>query len=540
MVNLESNIKKTVLYRVLFVTLILGSTAAIYYGRNLNEEAISILVAVSLIFLFSLLFIATESFFQKRQNYFNFLLIFTDVILVTYLVYSTGGRASPLVFLYPLIIIFSSILVSKTSSYISASICAISYILVIFYQINSEFPNLNFTEIWKSTIFWSENGVIASYFHLTGFFVIAMLGGYLSERIIEAKKRLGESEKSLERLQNIHENILESLTSGVITLNNKGNIITVNRSGLTILNIQSFKDINGKNLEDIINGITVNELINKTRDHLYYTTPSGKKLILGFSASPLADNDGNKQGFTIVFQDLTEIKSLEERVNISEKLAVLGQLAAGLAHEFRNPLSAISGTIEILGAEKELDDVEQKLVLIANREIEKLNLLVEDFLLLSEPLDSRDSTEVDIGFIIEDTVKNFVSTVKRENLDITSDLEKGALVLSSSLRLKQALWNLLNNSMDAMPRGGKINIITKFDNGDVKIVFSDDGEGIKSENISKVFQPFFTTKEVGTGLGLAIVQKVVESYNGSVNLSSTLGEGTTFTILMPSSRNIHT
>lgn len=533
MSNLDTNIKNTILYRVLFITLILGAAASIYHGRNLDKEAISILVAISLTFFFSLFFIATDFLFRKRQNLFNFSLIFVDVIIVTFLVYSTGGRASPLVFLYPLIIIFSSILVSKTASYLSASFCAIAYILVIFYQITSEYPDLELNEVWKSSFLWSENGLISTYFHLTGFFVIAMLGGYLSERIFEARKKLGESERSLIRLKNIHENILESLTSGVITLDTNGKVISVNRSGLNILEVSKFEDIEGLKLENLIKGITINELIDKTRDHLYYKSPGGKKLILGFSASPLIDSDNVKQGFTIVFQDLTEIKSLEERVNISEKMAVLGQLAAGLAHEVRNPLSAISGTIEMLSSDKKLDSLERKLIDVATREIEKLNLLIEDFLLLSEPFDVRDTKQVDAGFVMEETVDDFLSTVKRNNIEIIKDIEKGTLIECNSFRLRQVLWNLLDNSMDAMPKGGRIHITSRMVNGSLKIDFSDNGSGIDSEHLDKVFQPFFTTKEVGTGLGLAIVQKVVESYNGNVNLSSTPGKGTTFTVFMP-------
>ncbi|NIP29657.1 MAG: GHKL domain-containing protein [Candidatus Dadabacteria bacterium] len=266
---------------------------------------------------------------------------------------------------------------------------------------------------------------------------------------------------------------------------------------------------------------------------MYYTSPNDEKLILGFSASILRDNEGKKQGYTIVFQDLTEIRSLEERVRISEKLAVLGQLAAGLAHEVRNPLSAISGTIELLNGNKILKESEQRLISVANREIEKLNLLIEDFLLLSAPLDTFKSKQVDIGFIIDDTIKTFTSTVKRNNLEIESEIEKGTIVIGDSFKLKQVFWNLLHNSMDAMPKGGKIDLKSSFQNGNVKIIFADNGHGIDTENLSMVFQPFYTTKEVGTGLGLAIVQKVIEGYNGKVSVASTKGEGTTFVITLP-------
>ena len=159
--------------------------------------------------------------------------------------------------------------------------------------------------------------------------------------------------------------------------------------------------------------------------------------------------------------------------------------------------------------------------------------MVEDFLLLTSPEKVTNSKLVDLGQVVKDTINSFKNTVKREDILIEIDVDNGILVEADSYRLKQVFWNLLDNSMDSMPSGGKIEIKCTVEKGIVNLSFSDEGEGIKEENFSRVFDPFFTTKEIGTGLGLAIVQKVVEGYNGKISIYSSVGKGTKFVLSLP-------
>ena len=161
---------------------------------------------------------------------------------------------------------------------------------------------------------------------------------------------------------------------------------------------------------------------------------------------------------------------------------------------------------------------------MASQEVERLNLLVEDFLILTMPIQKL-TTLVDLGRIITDTVESFTKTIRRGNIEIINQVEKGIYVQADSYRLKQAVWNLLLNSVDAMPIGGLIIIKSKTEENNVVIEISDEGKGIDENFISRIFDPFFTTKEVGTGLGLAIVQKVIEGYNGNINVVSSRGTG---------------
>jgi two-component system sensor histidine kinase PilS (NtrC family) len=279
-------------------------------------------------------------------------------------------------------------------------------------------------------------------------------------------------------------------------------------------------------------GLHLEALVSKKREQMLYTAPDGRMITLGFSTSELKNTEDKTQGYIIIFQDLTEVKELEDRLRTSEKMALLGQLAAGLAHELRNPLSAISGAVEILGSDVKPTEDNLRLVRMATQEVERLNLLVEDFLILTMPIQKL-TTQVDLGLIISDTVESFTKTIRRGNIEIINQVEKGMYVQADSYRLKQAVWNLLLNSVDAMPIGGLIMIKSRNEDSSAIIEISDEGKGVDENFISRIFEPFFTTKEVGTGLGLAIVQKVIEGYNGNINVISSRGNGATFVITLP-------
>lgn len=533
----DLGLRKLIVLRILVVTIILASGAIIYFLSGYRTEAFYLSLVLALFYFLNLIYILVEPLFITKQLYFRYLIVFFDFLLSSIVLFVTGGKSSPFIFLFPLIIIFASILISRIASYITAALCVLSYVFIIFYQILSTHGFQDIKGIFTSGVLSEDYNLLYSYFHLIGFVLIAAFGGYLSERFQAAKKELGESKKSLNILQNLHQNILQSLTSGVLTLDLEKKVISINRTGLDILSINSVEELSGKELGSFVKGLEVEELINKQREQINYYTPEEKKLILGLSGSLLKDDMDVTQGYTVIFQDLTEVRTLEEKLRSAEKMALLGQLAGGLAHELRNPLSAISGTIELLSTEINQTEATYRLSKVASREIERLNLMVEDFLLLTLPIESLNTSLVDLYSILDETVNSFRNTVKRNNLFINLVAQKGFLVEADSYRLKQVFWNLLDNSMDSMPQGGKIDVKCYCENGEMKISFSDEGSGIDEENISKIFEPFFTTKNIGTGLGLAIVQKVIEGYNGNISVFSNKGSGTKIIISLPRSEN---
>jgi two-component system sensor histidine kinase PilS (NtrC family) len=530
--NPDGGLRSSVVLRVIITTVLLGSGAVIYYGRGARKEAFYLAVIVAVIYFLSLVSLLLQSLFQRHPRIFKVAQLFSDLALASIVIFVTGGKSSPFIFLYVLIIIYASIALTKLASYITALVSGLVYVLIVFYQIRAEIPIELGQGIWSSLSEWGEIGLVSTYFHLTGFLLVAILSGYLSERFRTAGRELGESERSLRILQNLHENIIQSLTSGVITLNLDGKIISANRTGLEILGISAEDKILGKDLGQFMSGLHLEDLVSKKREQMLYTAPDGRMVTLGFSSSDLKDTDDKTRGYIIIFQDLTEVKELEDRLRTSEKMALLGQLAAGLAHELRNPLSAISGAVEILGGDVKPTEENLRLVRMASQEVERLNLLVEDFLILTMPIQKL-TTLVDLGRIVNDTVESFAKTIRRGNIEIINQVENGIYVQADSYRLKQAVWNLLLNSVDAMPIGGLIIIKSKTEENEVVIEISDEGKGIDENFISRIFEPFFTTKEVGTGLGLAIVQKVIEGYNGNINVVSSRGNGATFVITLP-------
>jgi len=530
--NPDGGLRSSVVLRVIITTVLLGSGAVIYYGRGARKEAFYLAVIVAVIYFLSLVSLLLQSLFQRHHKIFKIAQLFFDLVLASTVIFVTGGKSSPFIFLYVLIIIYSSIALTKLASYVTALVSGLVYVLIVFYQIRAEVPIGTGQSIWSSVSEWGEIGLVSTYFHLTGFLLVAILSGYLSERFRTAGRELGESERSLRILQNLHENIIQSLTSGVITLNLDGKIISANRTGLEILGISGEDKILGKDLGQFMSGLHLEDLVSKKREQMLYTAPDGRMVTLGFSSSDLKDTDDKTRGYIIIFQDLTEVKELEDRLRTSEKMALLGQLAAGLAHELRNPLSAISGAVEILSSDVKPTEDNLRLVRMASQEVERLNLLVEDFLILTMPIQKL-TTLVDLGRIVNDTVESFAKTIRRGNIEIINQVENGIYVQADSYRLKQAVWNLLLNSVDAMPIGGLIIIKSKTEENNVVIEISDEGKGIDENFISRIFDPFFTTKEVGTGLGLAIVQKVIEGYNGNINVVSSRGKGATFVITLP-------
>jgi two-component system sensor histidine kinase PilS (NtrC family) len=530
--NPDGGLRSSVVLRVIITTVLLGSGAVIYYGRGARKEAFYLAVIVAVIYFLSLVSLLLQSLFQRYPKIFKIAQLFFDLVLASTVIFVTGGKSSPFIFLYVLIIIYSSIALTKLASYVTALVSGLVYVLIVFYQIRAEVPIGPGQSIWSSVSEWGEIGLVSTYFHLTGFLLVAILSGYLSERFRTAGRELGESERSLRILRNLHENIIQSLTSGVITLNLDGKIISANRTGLEILGISGEDKILGNDLGQFMTGLHLEDLVSKKREQMLYTTPDGGMVTLGFSSSDLKDTDDKTHGYIIIFQDLTEVKELEDRLRTSEKMALLGQLAAGLAHELRNPLSAISGAVEILSSDVKPTEDNLRLVRMASQEVERLNLLVEDFLILTMPIQKL-TTLVDLGRIVNDTVESFAKTIRRGNIEIINQVENGIYVQADSYRLKQAVWNLLLNSVDAMPIGGLIIIKSKTEENNVVIEISDEGKGIDENFISRIFDPFFTTKEVGTGLGLAIVQKVIEGYNGNINVVSSRGKGATFVITLP-------
>ena len=527
----DKGLKVFVVLRVIVITLLVGTGAFFYIKIGLRNEAIILVFIIFIVYFLSFLYLLLYPLFQKFTNLFKGIQISFDIITASAVIYVTGGMSSPFIFFYALIIIFANITLTRNAGYVAAASSATLYLIIVLYQLHQEY-SFSIKEFPLSPIVLGDKELAYAFFKITGFLFIAMLSGYLSERMRLTRKELRESEESLVILENLHENILQNLINGVITLDLQKRLISINKTALEILGITSEDKVLGKELNNLIPTLSIEKLLSKRSEESLHSTTDGRNLTLEFSSSILKNSEGEIKGYIIIFQDITEVKELEKRLRTSEKMALMGQLAAGLAHEIRNPLSAISGAIEILSDEVKPTEDNTHLLNVVTQEVQRLNILVEDFLLFARPI-QKPEVSVDISQVIDKTVELFSSATHRNGLQVVVNTEKELYVQVDPYRLKQVIWNLLLNAIQAMPNGGKIVVEAHLEEGDVVIKVLDEGCGMNEGVIPRIFEPFFTTKGGGTGLGLAIVKRVVEGYDGRINVISSEDKGTAFIITLP-------
>jgi two-component system sensor histidine kinase PilS (NtrC family) len=396
--------------------------------------------------------------------------------------------------------------------------------------------------------------------YMMAFYIVAFLSSTISEELKKKKKELIQKQVDYDQLEAFNRNIIQSLDSGLLTIDLSGKINFLNRTAEKILNRNrgELKNTSIYNLFPKIDEM-IDEAKKKTSDpppdyqryQTLLTYSDGKKIYLGFSISPLTDPDGSLIGQTLIFQNITKFKEMEEQMKRFDKMAAIGLLAAGMAHEIRNPLASLSGSIQMLKSELLLDQHQQQLMEIIMRESERLNALITDFLLFAQPPQTNKRL-CEIGKVIEETIDLFINSpafhksirihrpVFHENLQAMMDPDQ----------MKQVFWNLLMNAAQSISNEGEIHILLEKQNGTswetrlplltqrkrkewVKISIIDSGSGIGAQEREKIFEPFFTTKENGTGLGLSIVHKIIENHNGTIKVESEVGKGSTFSIFLP-------
>jgi two-component system, NtrC family, sensor histidine kinase PilS len=462
--------------------------------------------------------------------------LFVDVVLITWLVWRTGDVSSPYVTLYTLLICVTSIYLGLRGTLIVTIACVAAF---TFLSISAV------TSIIQSFALPMETSKAVQ---LVGFHGIAMLVvGLLSAKLAERRgsvEKLTEATKTLADLRALHERIVESIRSGVVTTDLQGNIYTFNAAAEEITGYRA----------DEVRGWTIFELmgdikqpiavsleasdINQTtpRFEIDFVTPENFALRLGYGISPLFTESGEKQGLILTFQDLTEIRSMEESVRRKDRLAAVGRVAAGLAHEIRNPLGAMRGAIQVLQSQAGQSSTQASLMDIVLRESDRLNSIITNFLSYASPR-MNNFTELDLGEAINDSyilLQHSPDVTEKHSMEI--DLPATSVIISAdSTQIKQVFWNLTRNAIQAMPDGGKLIVkLVKLLNGRVQILFTDSGNGMSPQQVEKLFEPFSNSTTGGTGLGLSIVYQIIRDHGGTINVRSREGSGTTITVELPS------
>jgi two-component system sensor histidine kinase PilS (NtrC family) len=335
----------------------------------------------------------------------------------------------------------------------------------------------------------------------------------------------------------LHQDIVRSLSSGLVTTDPQGTVLTVNAAAAEMLGVAPAA-FDGAAIEALLPGVSAllptDPQAEVRRADLTVKAGAGE-LTLGVSVSPLRDVREQVIGRVINFQDLTELKRLEQHMRRAERLATVGQLAAGVAHEIRNPLASISGSIELLRQAPQVSEDDRSLMTIVTREIDRLNALITDLLDYANPRPPQ-VVEFDLVVLVDETLQ--VARQDRALADIALTVTAPARlpIAADPAQLRQVLWNLVRNAADAAAAGGRHVGVTIRDEpavAGVAIEVTDDGPGIPAEQVARIFDPFFTTKRRGTGLGLATCHALVADHAGRIDVDSAPGRGTTMIVRLP-------
>jgi len=460
--------------------------------------------------------------------------IAADVLAATGLVYLTGGAESVFTILYPLAIVNGAIGLGRRGAVLGAAAASLGFVaLVIGQEHGVLLPAASYLE--RSPL---PPGRLALtlLLNLSAFLLAGALAAFLAEQLRGARSELAERETQLEALEATFSAIVRSISSGIITTDEHGQITYLNPAGEEIAGM-SGGAARGKPLQGampaLADALNRSSWSGRQRNEALLRGADGRERIVGWAASRLAA--GSAHGHVIVFQDLTDFRRMEEAMRRADRLAVVGGLAAGLAHEIRNPLAAMCGSIEMLSLSPSLGEQEKRLMGVVRGEGERLEALVKDFLAFARPASPQLQT-VDAAHLVEETADVFRLQAISRDLELSVEVERGVWVSADPNQLKQVLWNLLGNAADASETGGRVSVRLRRQGAQALLDVEDCGQGIDAEDLPRIFDPFFTTKLKGTGLGLAIVHRVVEAHGGRIAVRSEPGRGSTFSVALPLTR----
>jgi two-component system sensor histidine kinase PilS (NtrC family) len=548
--DLKRKVGWLIAMRALISTLLLGGATVVQAKAPGSFPVDLFFLLIALTYALTIAYAATLRF-VGRHRWLIDLQLACDALIVSAFICLTGGITSVFSSLYVLPIVGGSIVGFRRGGMLVATLSAIVYVGLVLAQYLAAADLLHVPWLPLEVLSLPSRSM-AQYIvalNLSGFFAVAYLSGSLSEGVRAAGARLERASTEIADLQALNQHVIDSLPSGLLTTDPVQRIVTFNHAAEMICGL-SFESVVGRPVaavmqlpEGIVSALNQGLVGGSARRlEFRHRRHDGREIDIGLSATHL-ETPGGRAGYLITFQDLTEIKKLENDARMQQRLAAVGEMAAGIAHEIRNPLASMSGSIQILRQELPLSAEQEQLMDIVLRESERLNTTIRSFLAYARPqrfsvarfdlrrpvndaaLLLRNSSELQDGHIIElDLPPN----------EIWYEADEG--------QIKQIVWNLATNGLRAMPNGGRLRLMASVDDsaGCVVLTVQDEGIGIPADEIESLFQPFHGTFAKGSGLGLAIVHRTVTDYQGEIEIMSRKGAGTRVSVHLPARREVTT
>jgi two-component system, NtrC family, sensor histidine kinase PilS len=532
--DLRGRLSTLIAARVVVSTLLMGSAIVVQISRPGSLPVDPFFFLIGLTYALSVVYLATLRTAVRRPWLIDAQLG-GDAILVSAFIAITGGITSYFSSLYLLAIIAAATVRFRRGALQVAALSAILYLGLVSAQY------LGASAFDLPTVRYAQYTVAINLF---GFFAVAMLAGSLAEGVRSAGASLERASNQIADLRAFNEYVIDNLLSGLVTTDAAGRVLTFNRAATAITGV-SAKEAVGKDVAEVMqlgdgyrSQVPSLAEVRSFRLDTQYRRPDRRTIEIGLTVSNLAFPDG-RLGMLVTFQDVTDLRRLERNGRLQQRLAAVGEMAAGIAHEIRNPLAAMSGSMQVLRQELPLSEEQAQLMDIVLRESERLNDTIRSFLAYARPQRFA-VARLDLRKTMQDTallLRNG-SDVREEHVVDVDVPESPVWFEADENQLRQIVWNLATNGLRAMPEGGRLRLAVASETRpggvpEVVLTVDDEGRGIPAEEIDGIFQPFRSSFEKGTGLGLAIVHRIVTDYGGTIHVASTVGRGTTMRVRMP-------
>jgi len=476
--------------------------------------------------------------------------IATDVVVVSALVHCSGSADSVFAVLYLLVAVYGALLFDRRGALVVASLASLAYggVLLLGRALGATPGSAAALPAPMLLAAWG--------LHSLGALAAAVLASLLSAELRHTGEALRQRTHALDELWRLHRHTVESLMSGLLTADLEGRVTSFNPEAERLTGLAAGEAL-GRDVDEVLPGVRESAIARaggggglRARARMAYRNGRGQELHLGVAAYVLRGDEGRPSGHVVIFQDVSEVVEMERELRRAERLAAVGRLSAGMAHEIRNPLAAISGAIQMLRAEggsPRRDEDARRLMDIVLRETDRLNRLLTEFLEYARPAPARPE-DVAVEEVVGEVLAIFDAS-RPAAVEVAAEVAAGLRVRADAGQLRQLLWNLVLNATQAMPDGGTVTLSAQpsgppqessgvgrkdpQEGGWVELAVRDGGAGIPADVLERVFEPFFTTKPGGTGLGLATVHRIVVEHGGSIRVQSAEGKGTSVLVRLP-------